>query len=138
MPARRCRTRTLRDLREGQAPSRVTGCSTRVAVAIAWFHAISDAAKGLGRNGRGVVRLRQLLERAARARGRVTQHVGVDHRGADIAVPEQFLNASDVDPAVEQVSRERMPKRVRGDLLDQASLVCRTGQRSADGLFVLM
>ena len=41
--------------------------------------------------------------------------MGVDHRGPDVFMPEQFLHGPDVITGCEQVRRKRVPKRVAGD-----------------------
>jgi hypothetical protein len=48
------------------------------------------------------------------------QHVSVDHRRAHVAVPQQLLNGTNVVAVLEQMRRERMPKRVRAGLLGQS------------------
>jgi len=51
------------------------------------------------------------------------EHVGVDHRGADIAVAEQLLYGADVGPVLEQMGGEGMAEGVAGGTLGEA---CRT------------
>ena len=41
-------------------------------------------------------------------------HVGVDFRGADAGMPQQFLNDPKVRPMLEQMGGEAMAKHVRG------------------------
>ena len=40
------------------------------------------------------------------------EHVGIDHGGIEIRVPHEFLNGSDILPALKQMGCERMAKRV--------------------------
>ena len=40
----------------------------------------------------------------------------VDHRGADIAVAQQFLQRADIRPTFQQLRGKGMPQRVRRDL----------------------
>jgi hypothetical protein len=47
----------------------------------------------------------QLVRRAPDAQRASIQDVGVDHRRADIRVPEEFLNRSNVGAAFEQMGR---------------------------------
>jgi hypothetical protein len=53
--------------------------------------------------------------------------MGVDHGRADIGMPQEFLNRADVVSVFKEVSRKRVPKRMRGRRLGDA--------RPADGLF---
>ena len=41
----------------------------------------------------------------------------IDHRRADVFMAEQLLDRPDIVPVFEQVSRERMPQTVTGDML---------------------
>jgi hypothetical protein len=54
----------------------------------------------------------QPVRRASDSGGAAVQHVRVDHRGAHIAVAQQFLNRADVVAVFEEVRRERMAERV--------------------------
>src|SRR5579885_3823161 len=53
----------------------------------------------------------------------VGRHVGVNLRGAQAAVAEQFLHAADVGAVVEQVGGEAVPQRVRAGPRVQAGLL---------------
>lgn len=66
---------------------------------------------------------------AADGTSAAAQDVGVDHRGADVAVAEQLLDRADVVAVFEQVGREGVAQRVAGDALGNAG--CRAG--AADG-----
>jgi len=51
------------------------------------------------------------------------QHVRVDHRGAHVAVAEQFLDRPDVIAGFEQMRRKRVTKRVaRGGSRDSSRM----------------
>src|SRR4051812_22010843 len=50
-------------------------------------------------------------------------HMRVDLGRRDVRVSEHFLNRSKVRAALQQVRRERMPERMRGDVLGQTGLV---------------
>ena len=45
------------------------------------------------------------------------EDVGVNHRGADVPMPQQFLDRPDVVSVLEQVGGERVTERVAGDML---------------------
>ena len=49
------------------------------------------------------------------------QHVGVDHGGRHIGVPEKILHGSDIVAGLEQVCRECMPEAVRSGRLGDAA-----------------
>ena len=58
------------------------------------------------------------------------EHVGVDHRGADVGVTQQFLDGPDVVAALQQVGGERVPNRVRRrPLVDRRGLEAGCQQR---------
>ena len=42
----------------------------------------------------------------------ILKHLRIDHRGAHIALPEQFLNRANIVPRLEQMRRDRMPQRM--------------------------
>ena len=72
---------------------------------------------------------RDRVKRAADAAAAAVQDVGVDHRGADVAVAQQLLDGSDVVAALQQVGGEGVAERVTG---------CRFGDaRPANGFFHL-
>ena len=54
----------------------------------------------------------QMIGRTRHAQPATVENVRVDHRRAQIGVPEQFLNGPDVRPALEQMGREGVPERV--------------------------
>lgn len=85
-----------------------------------------------------ILRSWQRFQRATRSgRGR-TQHMRVDHRGADIAMPKQLLHTTNIYPRVEQVRRERVPQGVGSDFLRNSSKRNGAGDRPADSLLILM
>jgi len=49
------------------------------------------------------------------------QDVGIDHRGPHILVPEKLLDSADVIPGLEQMRGKRVPQRVAGRSLGEAS-----------------
>ena len=51
----------------------------------------------------------EAIDRAAHAKRATMKHVRVDHRRADVRVPEQLLHGSDVVPILE-VCREWVPE----------------------------
>jgi hypothetical protein len=53
----------------------------------------------------------ELIERTTDAPAALIEHVRVDHRGADVAVSEQFLDRADVIASFKKMGRERMTKR---------------------------
>ena len=53
-----------------------------------------------------------ITERSSSAAGTPVQDVGVDHRGADVTVTEQFLHRLDIVVVLQQVRGERMAKGV--------------------------
>src|SRR5512134_3304865 len=53
--------------------------------------------------------------RAAHRKSRPVQHVRVNHRRRDVAVPEQFLHRADVGSRFEQVRGEAVAQRVAPD-----------------------
>ena len=67
--------------------------------------------------------------RAADRKARPVQHVRVDHRCRDVAVPEQFLYGTDVRAGLEQVGGEAVPQRVAADGLRDIGLA----RRKPDG-----
>ena len=56
---------------------------------------------------------RQGVSGAAHSPVPLVQHVGVNHRLADVAVSEQLLDGADVVVVFQQMGREGMPKGVR-------------------------
>jgi len=50
------------------------------------------------------------------------QDVSINHRRRHVFVTQQFLNRADVIAILQQVRRERMPKRMRGCRLCNASV----------------
>jgi hypothetical protein len=54
----------------------------------------------------------QQVGRADDAHRAALEDVGVDHGGVEIRVAHQFLNGSDVLPALQQLGRERRPEGV--------------------------
>ena len=59
------------------------------------------------------------VEGTPHATSAAVQHVRIDHRRADIAMPQQLLDRPDVIPGLEQMRRKRVPKRVTGRRLCQ-------------------
>lgn len=53
--------------------------------------------------------LRECVERTGRPASSHLEHVCVDHRGADVAVTEGFLDGADVCPSLQQMGCERDP-----------------------------
>ena len=51
-------------------------------------------------------RVRQRFEWTSRAGCRRAQHMGIDHRRADVAVSQQFLHATNINARVEQMRGE--------------------------------
>ncbi len=51
----------------------------------------------------------------------VLVHVGIDLRGADVAVAEEFLDDAEIGPAADQVGREAVAEGVGGNPLQQAA-----------------
>src|SRR5262245_60936249 len=66
----------------------------------------------------------QPVGRARDAEGSPVEDVGVDHRGAQVAVAEELLDGADVRAVLEQVCRERVSERVAGDALGDAGQAC--------------
>jgi len=60
------------------------------------------------------------IERAADRQAAALKHVGVDHGGANIFVPQKFLHGTDVVPILEQVGRKTMTKGVTTDAFRDA------------------
>ena len=60
-----------------------------------------------------VVATAQAVQRAAHRAAAHAQHVGVDHRGADVGVAQQFLHGADVVTRLQQMGGKRMAQRVR-------------------------
>lgn len=58
---------------------------------------------------------RQCIQRAGRAARRHLEHMGVDHGGAHVRVPQQFLHRADVRARLQQMRREGMAQGVHGD-----------------------
>ncbi len=52
------------------------------------------------------------IRRAAHTESASVENVGVDHGGLDAAVPQQFLDGSDVVSVPKKMSRKGMPERV--------------------------
>jgi hypothetical protein len=50
--------------------------------------------------------------RAADAEGAAVERMGIDHRGAHVAVPQQFLDGTDVLALLQQVGRKGMAEAV--------------------------
>lgn len=49
------------------------------------------------------------IDRTADAQRPTIENVQINHRGTDVAMPEQFLHGPDVVTVFQQVRRERMP-----------------------------
>ena len=62
------------------------------------------------------------IHRALDAFAAAIWHMGVDHGGADIVVPERFWDGPDVIAAFEQVGGEGVAKRVAGCAFGGVSL----------------
>ena len=58
--------------------------------------------------------LSQVVYRTLHAPAASLEHVRVNHRRADVAVPEKLLDRADVVAALQQVRRARMPEAVAG------------------------
>ncbi len=52
------------------------------------------------------------IERTADATSTTLQHMGIQHRCADIFVSKQFLDRADVVPVLEQVRRKTVAQRI--------------------------
>ena len=57
------------------------------------------------------VRIHNLVERAAHALASASQDVGVDHRRANVLMPEELLHRSDVVSVLKKVCGEAVPGR---------------------------
>ena len=68
---------------------------------------------------------RRRVQRAPHTAASAVEHVGVDHRGADVTVAEQLLDGAHVVAVFEEVSRERMTQRMAARTL--------TDPRSVEG-----
>ena len=68
--------------------------------------------------------------------GRVSQDVGVNHRGLDVFVSEQLLDRPDVMSGHEEVGREAVAECVRADLLGDVRFPCGTSDGSLNHRFV--
>ena len=64
--------------------------------------------------------------------------MSVDHRRLGVGVPEQFLYCAQVIAVLKEMRRKGMPKRMRADLLRNADIPHRLGQRTLYVLFVPM
>ena len=63
------------------------------------------------------------VQRAANAQARLGHDMGIDLRGAHIAVAEQLLHGANVGSRLQQVSREAVPQRMSsGGLADFGQL----------------
>jgi hypothetical protein len=54
----------------------------------------------------------ELVEWAPDTSPALVQDVRIDHRRTNVAMPEQFLDRSDVVPGLEQMGREAVPERM--------------------------
>ena len=61
------------------------------------------------------MRLLQAIDWAADPQRPTVEDVQVDHRGTDVAMPEQFLHCPDVLAVLQQMRRERVTENVRTD-----------------------
>lgn len=59
----------------------------------------------------------QPIRRALDAIRAALANVGVDHRGADVGVAEEFLDRSDICPGLEEVGGEGVPEGMAAGLL---------------------
>ena len=57
----------------------------------------------------GIIDALFVIEGASDGEGAAGEDVRVDHGRADVAVPEKFLDGSDVISLLEEVGRERVP-----------------------------
>ena len=62
----------------------------------------------------------ELVERAPDTSPALVQDVGINHGRTHIAMPEQFLDRSDVVPGLEQMGREAVPQRILTLPMNQA------------------
>ena len=76
------------------------------------------------------------VEGTADATGAPIEHVGVDHRRADVIVAEQFLDGADVVAVFEQVCGEGMTESMRGRVLADARGARGRGDDALDGAFM--
>jgi hypothetical protein len=68
-----------------------------------------DGRQACGLSAANGYRRRELVERAPHAASTLIEHVGVDHRRAHVAMPQELLDRPDVVSRFEQVRRERVP-----------------------------
>src|SRR5262245_36221587 len=83
-------------------------------------------------------RSQDAVRRAQDAATAAVEHVRVDHRRRDIAMPEQLLDGADVVPSLEQMRREAVAQRVRADGLDDAGVPAGLADGTLNDGFVLM
>ena len=69
-----------------------------------------------------ICRGREVVRGTADGEGSAVEDMGVDHRGADVVVTEELLHGADVVAVFEEMRGERMPQRVAGGPLVNASL----------------
>jgi hypothetical protein len=74
------------------------------------------------RDGDGLRAVQRSVEWTHHTQRTLSQNVGVDHGGADVRMPEQFLHRADVASRLKQVRSEAVAERVAGSRLRNARL----------------
>ncbi len=69
--------------------------------------------------------LAENVHRASDTTSTAVENMGVDHRGADVSVTEQFLDRPNIVSFLEEVSGKGMAERVAGDVLFDVGQACR-------------
>jgi len=80
-----------------------------------------DGRPACGLSAANGYRRHELVERAPHAASTLIEHVGVDHRRAHVAMPQELLDRPDVVSRFEQVRRERVAQRVTSRRSSNAS-----------------
>jgi hypothetical protein len=64
----------------------------------------------------------QKIRRAAYPRGASIEHMGVDHGGAHVLVPQELLDGADVLPSLQQMGGKRVSEGMAAGLLGDSGL----------------
>jgi len=79
-----------------------------------------------------------VIERTGHTLAAFVENMGVNHRGADVGMTEQFLHSTDIVTAFQQMRGKRMPKGVRRSGLAKIGIARRLFHGPLYGLLLNM
>jgi hypothetical protein len=128
------RDRSFESPADGTTRRRLLGNSTLAGAPVACSHPMRNRPSGLSGTG-GTL---QLVQRTLDSCGAGCADVRVDHRGAQVGVPQQLLDRADILAILQQVCGKAVPQRMAGGLFENPRAFDRRGDGLLDGRFVDM